>query len=409
MKQYKMLIREALQSLNANKLRAALTMLGIIIGVASVVSMMGIGKGAAASITSSIESVGTNLLFITKDNRVTNPQPLTLMDADAIRNSTLINTIAEVAPAIQTSAYISYGGNSMSSDIIGVTPEYEYVRNSNTSIGSFISSQDIDERSTVAVIGVDIVDEFFNSAADAMGKKIRIGNYLYTVIGVLIEKGGTSIGSSDNQVLIPLTTAQARIISRLGGPNEVSIISVSANSAQDVDMAQTQLSNLLMSRHDISNEDDADFQIFTQESMTEAATSIAGVLTIFLGGIAAISLLVGGIGIMNIMLVSVMERTREIGLRKAVGARNSDILTQFLFESFLISLIGGLVGILLAWIISMVIKAIAVSGATTLNPLITWDSILLATIFSIAVGIVFGLYPANRAAKLEPVEALRME
>jgi len=409
MKQYKMLIREALQSLNANKLRAALTMLGIIIGVASVVSMMGIGKGAAASITSSIESVGTNLLFITKDNRVTNPQPLTLMDADAIRNSTLINTIAEVAPAIQTSAYISYGGNSMSSDIIGVTPEYEYVRNSNTSIGSFISSQDIDERSTVAVIGVDIVDEFFNSAADAMGKKIRIGNYLYTVIGVLIEKGGTSIGSSDNQVLIPLTTAQARIISRLGGPNEVSIISVSANSAQDVDMAQTQLSNLLMSRHDISNEDDADFQIFTQESMTEAATSIAGVLTIFLGGIAAISLLVGGIGIMNIMLVSVMERTREIGLRKAVGARNSDILTQFLFESFLISLIGGLVGILLAWIISMVIKAIAASGATTLNPLITWDSILLATIFSIAVGIVFGLYPANRAAKLEPVEALRME
>ena len=409
MKQYKMLIREALQSLNANKLRAALTMLGIIIGVASVVSMMGIGKGAAASITSSIESVGTNLLFITKDNRVTNPQPLTLMDADAIRNSTLINTIAEVAPAIQTSAYISYGGNSMSSDIIGVTPEYEYVRNSNTSIGSFISSQDIDERSTVAVIGVDIVDEFFNSAADAMGKKIRIGNYLYTVIGVLTEKGGTSIGSSDNQVLIPLTTAQARIISRLGGPNEVSIISVSANSAQDVDMAQTQLSNLLMSRHDISNEDDADFQIFTQESMTEAATSIAGVLTIFLGGIAAISLLVGGIGIMNIMLVSVMERTREIGLRKAVGARNSDILTQFLFESFLISLIGGLVGILLAWIISMVIKAIAASGATTLNPLITWDSILLATIFSIAVGIVFGLYPANRAAKLEPVEALRME
>jgi putative ABC transport system permease protein len=409
MKQYKMLIREALQSLNANKLRAALTMLGIIIGVASVVSMMGIGKGAAASITSSIESVGTNLLFITKDNRVTNPQPLTLMDAEAIRNSTLINSISEVAPTIQTSAYISYGGNSMSSDIIGVTPEYEYVRNSNLSIGSFISSQDIDERSTVAVIGVDIVDEFFNSAAEAVGKKIRIGNYLYTIIGVLAEKGGTSIGSSDNQVLMPLTTAQARIISRLGGPNEVSIISVSANSAQDVELAQTQLSNLLMSRHDISNADDADFQIFTQESMTEAATSIAGVLTIFLGGIAAISLLVGGIGIMNIMLVSVMERTREIGLRKAVGARNADILTQFLFESFLISFIGGLVGILLAWLISMVIKVIAASGTTTLNPLITWDSILLATVFSIAVGIVFGLYPANRAAKLEPVEALRME
>jgi len=277
-------------------------------------------------------------------------------------------------------------------------------------VGRFISDEDVKKHATVAVIGVDIVDELFNgSTNDALANKLRIGNNLYQVVGVLESSGGTAMGSSDNQVYVPITTAQSRLITKSSAHNEVNLINVSATSAEVMNDAMTEVTNILNSRHHITGDEESDFTIFSQETFTEAATTITGVLTVFLGGIAAISLLVGGIGIMNIMLVSVIERTKEIGLRKAVGARDIDIMLQFVVESLIIGLVGGLVGVLLGWGISSAIGGIAMMGGTTLDAKVSVDSVLLAVLFSVAVGLVFGIYPARRAAMLEPVEALRTE
>jgi putative ABC transport system permease protein len=235
---------------------------------------------------------------------------------------------------------------------------------------------------------------------------VLINSQTFTIIGVLQSKGGTSLGSADNQVIIPLTTARDRVIRRSG--TIVDGIYIQANNAAAVPEASTQISNIMRLRHHVEVGKE-DFTVANQQDLLTTATSITGVLTTFLGGIAAISLLVGGIGIMNIMLVSVVERTREIGLRKALGARNRDIMTQFLAESSFLSLLGGLIGILLGWLISLVIGQIASAGGTSLTPAVSLNAILLATVFSIAVGLFFGIYPARRAARLEPVEALRYE
>jgi putative ABC transport system permease protein len=261
----------------------------------------------------------------------------------------------------------------------------------------------------VAVVGADVVEELFGSSVGVLGQKIRIGSNLYQVVGILKSRGGTSIGSSDNQVIVPLSTAQVRIITRSSAHDEVNQISVQVIDSDHVNSAISEITAILRARHNVRANDDNDFNVLSQEAFTEAATEITGVLTVFLGGIAAISLLVGGIGIMNIMLVSVIERTREIGLRKAVGARDSDIMLQFLVESLIIGLAGGIIGVLIGWGISQLMQGVAAFGNSTLNPVISAGSILLAVGFSVAVGLVFGLYPANRAAKLEPVEALRTE
>ena len=402
-------LKEALESLNANKLRTGLTMLGIVIGVAAVISMMAVGTGAGSSITSSIETMGSNLLFVKINDDATNPDPLTLADAEAIVESGGTPSVLAVAPIVSLNNEVSFGGSSISTSITGLTPEYSSVRNEEVSVGRFISQEDVEKHSTVAVIGMDIVDELFDSTSDALGSKLRIGNNLYQVVGVLESKGGTAMGSSDNQVYVPISTAQSRLITRSSAHEEVNLISVSAVNSEVMGDAMNEITSILRARHRINSDEEDDFEVFSQEAFTEAAESITGVLTVFLGGIAAISLLVGGIGIMNIMLVSVIERTKEIGLRKAVGARDRDIMLQFMVESLIIGLVGGIIGVLLGWGISSAISQVAVMGGTALNAKLSMDSILLAVTFSVSVGLVFGIYPARRAAKLEPVEALRTE
>jgi putative ABC transport system permease protein len=397
-------------SLTANKLRTGLTMLGIIIGVAAVIAMLAIGNGAKQSIVSSIESAGTNLIFITSysEGGARNLTPLTLADAEAIAEPAVAPSVAAVAPSVSANYTVSFADQTSSASIYGVTPDYQTVRKVSVTDGAFITQEQVDDRSTVAVIGVGVADDLFNTRENLLGNKIRIDDMVYTVIGVLKEAGGTSLGSEDNQIYIPLTTAQSRLVSRSTVKNAVSTISVSATTTETVDSAISEITAILRARHKITG-DTNDFRVLSQESMAEMASSITGVLTLFLGGIGGISLLVGGIGIMNIMLVSVIERTREIGLRKAVGARKRDILGQFLIESLIIGVAGGLIGILLGTVISILIGKIAAASSTSLNPVVSFGSILLATGFSIAVGLIFGLYPANRAANLEPVEALRSE
>ena len=361
-------LTDAVSSLSANKLRTGLTMLGIVIGVASVISMLAIGNGASSSITSSIESMGTNLLYVMANDQGTNPQPVTLADADAIIDSGGAPSVIAVAPVAQRSMDVTYAGTSTTTTVMGVTPNYSTVRNTPVESGRFITEADIDDHATVAVIGADVLEELFGSSAGVLGQKIRIGSNLYQVVGILESKGGSTIGSSDNQVIVPISTAQVRIITRSDAYDEVSQISVQVADAEKIESAITEVTAILRSRHNITGDDEEDFNVMSTEAFTEAATSITGIMTIFLGGIAGISLLVGGIGIMNIMLVSVIERTKEIGLRKAVGARDSDILLQFMVESLIIGLAGGILGILVGWGISSLIKGVATFGSTTLNP-----------------------------------------
>jgi putative ABC transport system permease protein len=371
---------------------------------------MAIGKGAQSSITNTIQSLGTNLIFVSRDSTVSNAAPLTLMDSKAIESSMDTSaSIAAVAPQVQTNTTVVVSGTSTNVQLIGTSPSYPTVRNVSLSYGSFFTQADYDESASVAVIGSQVVTNLFPKTPQVVGQKITIGNNVFTVIGVIATKGGSEAGTSDNQVIVPLTTAQVRLVTRSSFKDQINMISISARSPESVTTVIAEVTALLKSRHNISASAKNDFTVLSQEAITASATSIADILTLFLGGIGAISLLVGGIGIMNIMLVSVIERTREIGLRKALGARDSDILIQFMIESLIIGLVGGLLGVLFGWGISQVIRAFASSGSMTLNPVVSLDVVLLATIFSIAVGLVFGIYPARRASRLEPVEALRTE
>jgi putative ABC transport system permease protein len=400
---------EALESLSANKMRSGLTILGIVIGVGAVIAMISLGRGAENTITGSIQGIGTNLVFVFRggSDEVRNPKPITLGDADAISDPFQAPSVAAVAPLLQGQAKVSFGGESSNTTIMGVTPDYEFVRNRSVTEGEYINEAHNLGKASVALIGTDTAENLFGRTAGLVGETLRIEGQPFRVIGVLEERGGSAFNNEDELIQVPISTARTRLLRRASS-DRVDILMVQAVSADAVPQASQEIAQILRTRHRTEIGED-DFTILTQQDFLATAQTITGVLTIFLGGIAAISLLVGGIGIMNIMLVSVTERTREIGLRKALGARKKDILVQFLTESSVLSLIGGLIGIALGWTISVIVGRIAAASDTQITPSIGIDIILIATLFSTAVGLFFGIYPANRAANLEPVEALRYE
>ena len=402
----------ALRSIAANKLRAGLTMLGIIIGVMAVVAMLSIGRGAQAAITNQITSIGTNLLYVrpgsTQSSGVRTAEgsatTLTKEDAAALEGLTYI---VAVAPEVDSFGQLAYLGNNMNSRVLGVTPEYLDTMNTKLASGDFISSANVTANSAVVVLGAQAAITLFDSA-DPIGQSIRINNQSFRVIGVTEAKGGSGVNNTDTQVYVPLTTAMTRL-SRPGqfrGSSSVSVINVKITDYAVQSTVVQEISEVLRDRHHITSVDD--FNVSSQQDVLNAANQMTGTLTLFLGGVAAISLIVGGIGIMNIMLVSVTERTREIGIRKAVGARRLDILAQFLTEALLLSLTGGAIGVGLGAAVSHLISGMSLGG-TTFNTVVDLDSVLLAVLFSAGVGLFFGSYPANRAAGLRPIDALRYE
>jgi len=304
---------------------------------------------------------------------------------------------------------VVYQGNNTRTRLMGVTPGYETVSSLTLEDGEFISESDQNARSLVVVLGNSVAEDLFGSTAGVVGQKVRLNGQPYKVIGVLASKGGTGFMNQDDQVFIPLSTALNRLVGgmRFRNSSVISQITIKASDSDVVDQVVEDVTLLLRERHETVEGAD-DFTVTSQKDSLEAATSVSDTLTLFLGGIAGISLMVGGIGIMNIMLTTVSERTHEIGLRKAIGAKRRDILLQFLVESTVLSLLGGLIGVALGWGISRLMGQIQFGGST-ITPMVGLDSILLATLFSLAVGLFFGIYPATRAARLQPVEALRYE
>ncbi len=410
MKKLLMVLRVALSSLTIHTMRTFLTMLGIVIGVAAVISLVAVGNGAQAQVLSQFESLGSNLVTVSamqsfgfsQSGLQQSSSELTMADVAAIES--LADTVSLVAPEYSASATVTYGGSTTSTSISGVTEAYAAVRNTPVSLGRFITTADNDQTAMVVVLGTSVVEDLFGSTAvNPVGETIRINRQNYEVIGVLTSKGSSGPNNQDDVIMMPLHTAQLK----LGGAGTTSVrtINLQVRSEEEMDLAQAQVTAILRARHSLAAGADDDFQVRNQADLLSSVEETSGTFTTLLGSIAAISLLVGGIGIMNIMLVSVTERTREVGLRKAVGAKHSDILVQFLTEAVVISALGGLAGVILGVVGAQVIAPLLGSG----EALVTGQSILLAVAVSLAIGVFFGLYPANRAAGLNPIEALRYE
>jgi len=410
-------VRIALRALTANKLRSALTMLGIIIGVGAVIALMSAGEGVSAYVEEQFRGFGSNLLFVVAggQDQAFSGQPgtvvggaeLTNEDVEALRDPVRAPDVVAVSPVVMQTTLVATAKEERVTQIEGVAPDYAAVRKWFPVAGEFIRQTDIEARSRVAVLGQDVAEELFPENTYPLGETVKINDVLFRVIGIMERKGGSSFGSQDDAVFVPLTTMQTRLVSMRSqsGDYQVSQIVVEAASKDSIDAASQQVATILRDQHDIDFSDEDDFTILSQEDIISVFGNITNVLTTFLGAIAGISLLVGGIGIMNIMLVSVTERTREIGLRKAVGARRSDILWQFLLEAMTLSVVGGLVGIGLGAVGASIISSLIEGFEAFVTP----QAVILATTFSAAVGLIFGVYPARRASLLNPIEALRYE
>ncbi|NJK80048.1 MAG: FtsX-like permease family protein [Chloroflexaceae bacterium] len=408
-------VRIAFVSLLANKLRSILTMLGIIIGVGAVIALLSLGGALQTLVTEELEGLGSHLIFLfagTNDPAVNDQVPprLTNDDVAALADPLNVPAVAAVAPAFQRRGLVAYRGTSYDATVVGVTPSYIQVRNAEVARGMFLDEQAVQLRSRVAVLGHGVLQTLFPES-DPIGQRIRIDGVNFRVIGVMTERGGTFASNEDEQIFIPLTTAQDRLFAPEAGTTrkvEVSVVYIQARDDQSIEPAIQQITGLLRQRNNLTYQD-SNFTIVTQQDLVASFATITGAITIFLGAIAAISLVVGGIGIMNIMLVSVTERTREIGLRKAVGARRGDIRLQFLVEATVLSLLGGLLGIALGYGLAQVGTTLLSSFSENARAEVQVNSILLATLTSILIGIFFGLYPAVRASQLNPIQALRYE
>lgn len=397
----------ALEGLKANKLRSLLTMLGIIIGVGAVIALVSIGLGVQQKVQSSIASLGSNLLIVmpgaasapgTVRSAAGSNITLTTQDAKAIFRE--IPNIRVVVPSVYSSYQLIYANQNWNSRIEGTTSDVLTLRDYNLAEGSFFTSRDEETRSRVAVLGKTVATNLFGNISP-VGKMIRIGKAPFKVVGILEEKGQSSMGQDqDDMVLIPLTTAQERLV----GITYLNSISIQAENEQVIDKVQNDVSSLLRKRHHLTANAEDDFSVRNLSSLMATMKETTGTLTVFLGSVAAISLLVGGIGIMNIMLVSVTERTREIGIRKALGATFKDIMLQFLIEAIVISVAGGLIGILAG-----TASAYVVAHFTGWNTVISSMAIVAAFGVSVMIGLFFGIYPARKAALLDPIEALRYE
>lgn len=405
--------RIAIGSLLINRLRAVLTTLGIIIGVGAVISLVSLGRGVEAYVSAQFQDLGSNILFVFSSapasNTRTTIMPLTTIEGAALNNSSIAPSVRQVAMEYNIAGTVIAESKRTTIAISGTTPNFVEVRNWKPRLGgTFISQSDVDNASRVAVMGTTIVERLYGDKnVDPIGRTIRINDRVFTVIGVMEEKSAGILGDQNAVLYVPISTAQTRLDeSRTkDGGYQVDVFNVQAVSEKVMDQATREIEAYLTEAHNVQFQGEQDFQIINQKDLLNSLGQITGVLTAFLAMIAGISLLVGGIGIMNIMLVSVTERTREIGLRKAVGARGRDILTQFLIESLILSVLGGMIGIGLGWFASVIASALI----PELKVSISLDAILLATAVSSFVGIFFGLYPASRAARMKPIDALRFE
>jgi len=408
-------MRIAMRALAANKLRSILTMLGIIIGVGAVIALMSIGRGVEKYVTDQFAGLGSNLLFIAPGQISDGPptlranpvKSLTLADMEAIGDPSLVPDVSEVAADFQTRATVERNGKDVTVQASATTPNYNVVRTWHTTEGTYFSQLDSDERQRVVLLGADTYTELFPNGEYPIDQIVQVNGMNFRVIGVMESKGGGPGGNLDKSIFMPLTTAQDRLFKQKNpnGEYKVSVIYASIDDADNIPLAQDEITQLMRERRGIKYLDQDDFSIISQNDLISVFGDILGALTIFLGAIAAISLLVGGIGIMNIMLVSVTERTREIGLRKAVGAKRSDVLVQFLIEAMALAIVGGMIGVAMGWGLARAVSVLfgefqAVVGA---------DAVITSLVVATAVGLFFGIFPAYRASRLNPIDALRYE